>query len=37
MTRLHRHGHIDMNAIGTLLAESGFKVSDIGAVGTKKN
>lgn len=33
--RLHRHGHVDMNGIASLLAESGFKVSDIGAVGTK--
>ncbi|MER8688497.1 methyltransferase domain-containing protein [Mesorhizobium sp. M0435] len=34
MPRLHRHGHIDMNAVGALLTERGFKVSDIGAVGT---
>ncbi|WP_352642722.1 class I SAM-dependent methyltransferase [Mesorhizobium sp. M0520] len=34
MPRLHRHGHIDMNAVGALLAQRGFKVSDIGAVGT---
>lgn len=34
LPRLHRHGHIDMKAVGTLLAETGFKVSDIGAVGT---
>jgi ubiquinone/menaquinone biosynthesis C-methylase UbiE len=33
LPRLHRHGHIDMNAIGTLLTESGFKISDSGAVG----
>ncbi|TIT03159.1 methyltransferase domain-containing protein [Mesorhizobium sp.] len=34
LPRLHRHGHIDMNAIGALLAETGFKIDDIGAVGT---
>lgn len=35
LPRLHRHGHVDMNAIGRLLTESGFKISDIGAVGTR--
>lgn len=34
LPRLHRHGHIDMNAVGTLLAETGFRVDDTGAVGT---
>jgi ubiquinone/menaquinone biosynthesis C-methylase UbiE len=32
---LHRHGHVDMQAIGKLLTESGFKIGDTGAVGTK--
>ncbi|MDX8512695.1 class I SAM-dependent methyltransferase [Mesorhizobium captivum] len=36
LPRLHRHGHSDMNVVGKLLAESGFKISDSGAVGTKK-
>ncbi|MDX8450726.1 class I SAM-dependent methyltransferase [Mesorhizobium captivum] len=35
LPRLHRHGHSDMNVVGKLLAESGFKISDSGAVGTK--
>lgn len=35
LPRLHRHGHVDMNGIASLLTESGFKVGDIGAVGTK--
>lgn len=35
LPRLHRHGHADMQAIGALLAESGFKIGDTGAVGTK--
>jgi ubiquinone/menaquinone biosynthesis C-methylase UbiE len=35
LLRLHRHGHADMDAIGALLAESGFEISDTGAVGTK--
>lgn len=34
LPRLHRHGHIDMNAVGTLLVETGFRVDDTGAVGT---
>ncbi|MER8499351.1 class I SAM-dependent methyltransferase [Mesorhizobium sp. M1142] len=33
LPRLHRHGHIDMNTVATLLAETGFKIEDIGAVG----
>jgi ubiquinone/menaquinone biosynthesis C-methylase UbiE len=35
LPRLHRHGHVDMQAIGKLLTESGFEISDTGAVGTK--
>ncbi|TIS63395.1 MAG: methyltransferase domain-containing protein [Mesorhizobium sp.] len=35
LPRLHRHGHIDMQAIAALLTECGFQVDDIGAVGTK--
>jgi len=35
LPRLHRHGHADMDAIGALLAESGFEISDTGVVGTK--
>jgi len=35
LPRLHRHGHADMDAIGALLAQSGFEISDTGAVGTK--
>ncbi|MER9868598.1 methyltransferase domain-containing protein [Mesorhizobium sp. M0136] len=35
LPRFHRHGHVDMNGIASLLTESGFKVSDVGAVGTK--
>lgn len=35
LPRLHRHGHVDMRAIGMLLTESGFEISDTGAVGTK--
>ena len=35
LLRLHRHGHVDMNAIGALLAGCGFEVSDTGAMGTK--
>ena len=35
LPRLHRHGHADMQAIGALLAESGFEIGDTGAVGTK--
>lgn len=34
LPRFHRHGHVDMNAIRTLLTESGFKITDGGAVGT---
>lgn len=33
--RFHRHGHVDMHAVATLLNEGGFKVGDTGAVGTK--
>ena len=33
--RLHRHGHVDMEAVGSMLGESGFYVIDIGDVGTK--
>ncbi|RUV80637.1 methyltransferase domain-containing protein [Mesorhizobium sp. M1A.F.Ca.IN.022.07.1.1] len=32
--RLHRHGHVDMDAIGVLLAEDGFKIADSSQVGT---
>jgi ubiquinone/menaquinone biosynthesis C-methylase UbiE len=35
LPKLHRHGHADMQAIGALLAETGFEVTDTGAVGTK--
>ncbi|MDX8449248.1 class I SAM-dependent methyltransferase [Mesorhizobium captivum] len=35
LPRLHRHGHVDMDAIGTLLTESGFKITDSGAVRTQ--
>ncbi len=35
LPRLHRHGHIDMHAVGALLTENGFEIGDIGAVGTK--
>jgi ubiquinone/menaquinone biosynthesis C-methylase UbiE len=35
LPRLHRHGHVDMQAIGELLTENGFEISDTGAVGTK--
>ena len=35
LPRLHRHGHIDMHAIGTLLEENGFEIRDTDAVGTK--
>ncbi|MFS8111224.1 methyltransferase domain-containing protein [Rhizobium jaguaris] len=31
----HRHGHVDMQAIAKVLTESGFEISDTGAVGTK--
>ncbi|TIM17778.1 MAG: class I SAM-dependent methyltransferase, partial [Mesorhizobium sp.] len=34
LPRLHRHGNIDINAVGTLLVETGFRVDDTGAVGT---
>ncbi|MDX8494067.1 class I SAM-dependent methyltransferase [Mesorhizobium sp. VK22B] len=34
MPRLHRHGHVDMDAVGVLLAEDGFKIADSGPVGT---
>lgn len=33
LLRLHRHGHVDMQAIGALLVESGFEISDGGSVG----
>jgi ubiquinone/menaquinone biosynthesis C-methylase UbiE len=33
--RLHRHGHVDMKTIASLLNASGFEVTDVGAVGTK--
>jgi ubiquinone/menaquinone biosynthesis C-methylase UbiE len=33
--RLHRHGQVDMQAIGAILAECGFAIGDIGPVGTK--
>jgi ubiquinone/menaquinone biosynthesis C-methylase UbiE len=32
---LHRHGRVDMHEIGGLLTESGFAISETGAVGTK--
>ncbi|RUW85591.1 methyltransferase domain-containing protein [Mesorhizobium sp. M1E.F.Ca.ET.063.01.1.1] len=35
LPRLHRHGHIDMDTIARRLSESGFKIGDSGAVGTK--
>ena len=35
LPRLHRHGHIDMKAIGKLLTENGFEISETGPVGTK--
>ncbi|MER8779028.1 methyltransferase domain-containing protein [Mesorhizobium sp. M0977] len=35
LPRLHKHGHVDMHSVASLLTESGFQVSDIGAVGTK--
>lgn len=35
LPRLHRHGLIDMHAIGTLLEENGFEIRDTDAVGTK--
>jgi ubiquinone/menaquinone biosynthesis C-methylase UbiE len=35
LPRFHRHGHVDMHAVASLLTESGFQVNDIGAVGTK--
>ncbi|RUX25252.1 class I SAM-dependent methyltransferase [Mesorhizobium sp. M7A.F.Ca.US.011.01.1.1] len=34
LPRLHKHGHVDMHSVASLLAESGFQISDIGAVGT---
>ncbi|MES0028640.1 methyltransferase domain-containing protein [Mesorhizobium sp. M0040] len=35
LPRLHKHGHIEMQSVASLLTESGFQVGDIGAVGTK--
>ncbi len=35
LPRLHKHGQVDMQAIGAILAECGFAVEDIGPVGTK--
>lgn len=35
LPRLHRHGHVDMQAVGALLTRSGFAISDTGAVGTR--
>lgn len=35
LPRLHRNGHIDMQAMAALLSECGFQVDDVGAVGTK--
>jgi len=35
LPRLHRHGHVDMEAVGSMLAENGFEVIDTGDVGTK--
>lgn len=35
LPRLHRHGHADMEAVGSMLAQNGFEVIDTGDVGTK--
>lgn len=35
LPRLHRHGHVDMEAIGSLLKDSGFAGIETGEVGTK--
>ncbi|MGH6820887.1 MAG: class I SAM-dependent methyltransferase [Methylocella sp.] len=35
LPRLHRHGHVDMEAVGSMLTENGFEVIDTGDVGTK--
>jgi len=35
MPRLHRHGHVNMEAIGDIVATSGFDVIAIGGVGTR--
>jgi ubiquinone/menaquinone biosynthesis C-methylase UbiE len=35
LPRLHRHGHVDMHAVGAILEENGFEISDTGPVGTK--
>ncbi|MBZ9850370.1 class I SAM-dependent methyltransferase [Mesorhizobium sp. CA14] len=34
LPRLHRHGHVDMDAVGVLLTEAGFKIAESGAIGT---
>lgn len=33
LLRFHRHGHVDMQAIGALLVESAFEIRDTGSVG----
>lgn len=35
LLRFHRHGHVDMHAVGALLTESGFEIGDAGPLGTK--
>ena len=35
LPRLHRHGHVDMEAIGALLQENGFADVETSEVGTK--
>ncbi|EXL02819.1 class I SAM-dependent methyltransferase [Aquamicrobium defluvii] len=35
LPRLHRHGHVDMEAIGSLLKDNGFADIETGDVGTK--
>lgn len=35
LPRLHRHGHVDLEVIGRMLAESGFEIAEMAEVGTK--
>lgn len=35
LPRLHRHGHVDMEAIGSVLKDNGFASVEAGEVGTK--
>lgn len=35
LPRFHRHGHVDIEAVGSMLAENGFEVTDTGDVGSK--